>query len=267
VISPLIARDPFMGYGHFDDPVDLLPVLVKKIELQMRYLFLRLAGLGRYARKLELTLFCEYSQKSYLICVEPVSPSRDSKLFEDLLVQKISQIDLQNPIIEFEIQIVDVPEKVQQLDFFQPRDTSEDRWRRLISFAQQAEIEMGFLQIEPSHLPETSYSFKSEWPEKFSPKNLVEWSGQAIQVKSVYAKDLMNSPRPTLLLRHALPLSKFLLSTFRMLTRFPTERIESGWWQNSHERDYYFALSNKGQLLWIYQELKSQKYFLQGYFD
>ena len=70
----------------------------------------------------------------------------------------MEKLVLENPIREFEISLFDVPEKVQQLDFFEPRDSTEDRWRRLISFAKQANCDMGFLQIQASHFPEKSFS-------------------------------------------------------------------------------------------------------------
>lgn len=267
VISPLVPQDPLSGYAYFDDPVDLIPTLMQKMKPQLQYLFLRLEGLARFAQRMEITLFCEYSEKRHQVQIEPVSPSRDFKLFEDLFLQKLEKIDLDNPIREFEVQIFDLPEKIQQLDFFQPRDSSEDRWKRLISFANQAEVEMGFLQIEASHLPEESYTFKADWPQNFTAKDLVEWSEEAIQVKSVYSKNLTESPRPSLLLKEPLQLSKFMLDTLKLLTRFPIERIQSSWWKKSDERDYYFALSKRGQLLWVFQDLKTESYFLHGYFD
>lgn len=267
VISPLVPQDPLMGYGYFDDPVALVPVLMQKVEPQLRYLFMRMEGLGKFVQKMDVTLFCEYSEKKHQLAIEPVVPSRDMKLFQDLFLAKLGKLELENPIREFEIYLYDVPEKIQQLDFFEPRDTSEDRWRRLISFANQAEIEMGFLQIEPSHLPENSFSFQTDWPQNFSPKDLVEWSDKAIQVKSVYAKGLANSPRPSLLLKEPLALSKVMINKLKILTRFPTERIQSSWWKKLTERDYYFALSREGQLLWVYQDLITEDYFLHGYFD
>ncbi len=45
--------------------------------------------------------------------------------------------------------------------FFEPRDNSEDRWRRLISFAKQSQCDMGFLQMEASHFPETQFSLSN----------------------------------------------------------------------------------------------------------
>ncbi len=267
VVSPLNPQDPLMEYVYFDDPVSQIQSLLEMIRPQMQYLFLRLDGLARFALKMQITLFCEYSDKKHVISIEPTSPSRDLILFKDLLYKKIEKMDLQNPIREVEIFIYDAPENVQQMDFFEPRDTTEDRWRRLISFAKQADIEMGFLQIEPSHMPEESFSLQSNWPKDFSPKDLVEWQGSAVQVKSVYAKGLADSPRPSLLLKQPMALSKAMLSKIKMLTRFPIERIQSSWWKKAKERDYYFAVSGEGQLLWVYQELQTEKYYLQGYFD
>lgn len=269
IISPLIPQEPLLGYGHFDDPVSLQNVLMQKIDPQLNYLFLRLKGMGRFAQRMQVTLFCEYSEKKYNFSIEPVSPSRDQDLFRDLLVKKLESVDLENPIREFEVFIYDMPEKIEQMDFFEPRDTKEDRWRRLISFAKQSEIEMGFLQVNSSHFPEGTYHFKSDWPEKFQAKDLVEWSdnNKAIQIKTAHAKSLYNSPRPTLLLKDPLKLTQTMLDKIKVLTKFPTERIHSNWWKKWQERDYYFGLSNEGQLVWVFRDQESQSYFLHGYFD
>ena len=227
VISPLVTQDPLMGYAFFDESVSTINHLQEKLNPQLAYLFLRLEGLGRMAQKLELRLFCEFSEAKHYLLIEPVAASRDLKLYKDLLLKKLESIDLQNPIKEFEIHVFDVPEKIQQLDFFEPRDSTEDRWRRLISFARQAQVEVGFLQPEPAHLPEQSYSLKTDWPKDFSPKDLIEWSEKAISVKSVYAKGLAKSPRPSLLLKEPMALSRVSLDHLKILTRVRTERIQT----------------------------------------
>jgi protein ImuB len=267
MVSPLITQEPLNGYAYFDDPVGFSAILMEKLQPQLQFLFHRLEGLGRFAQRIELILHCEYSNKRHSFFIEPVSPSRDAHLFKELLLQKLENLDLENPIREFEIQIYDSPEKIDQLDFFEARDQTEDRWKRLMSLAQQSDIEMGFLQIEPAHLPEESFSFQTDWPKKFEAKDLIQWQEKAIQIKKVHAKELGDSPRPSLLLKEPLQLSKIMLEKMKLLTRFPTERIQSTWWKSEKARDYYFALSKKGQLLWIYQDLHTQNYFLQGYFD
>lgn len=282
VISPLLPTEPFESYAYFDDPVSLVPFLENRLHELLRFLFLRLEGQGRFAQSLQLILHCEYSSTRHQIRVEPVSPSRNLRLFADLLSAKLAQLDLENPIRECEIQLFDVAEKVDQLDFFEPRDSSEERWQRLISFAQQAEVEVGFLELVPQHFPENSYHVKADWPRVLAATDKIERIDQAIQVKSVYAKGLLNSPRPTLLLETPKALNLSDLKRFRKMSFFPTERIEASWWARLRDsmrdslkkndappkdRDYYFAISDAGELVWIYQERQSKNYFLHGYFD
>lgn len=271
VISPLVPRDPLVGYGYLDDPLGLVPLLMARFKPHLDILFARIAGLSRYAQRMDIVLHCEYSNKKYSLSVEPVSPTRDQELFEDLLEKKLTQLALENPIREFEISLIDVPEKVQQLDFFEPRDNTEDRWRRLISFAKQADCEMGFLQLEASHFPEQSFRLVTDWPEDFKAQDLVDRQDEALQIKSVYAKGLSASPRPSLLLEKPQVLTTAEVQRLRFMSEFPSERIESSWWQISTQdlknRDYYFALSSQGQLLWVFKDRINSQVYLHGYFD
>ncbi len=271
VISPLIPRDPLVGYGYFDDPIGNVDLLLHRMQSTIDVLFLRLTGLARYASKMEVILHCEYSDKKHVLLIEPISPTREQELFQDLLQKKMEKTVLENPIREFEVTLFDVAEKIQQLDFFEPRDNSEDRWRRLISFAKQAECEMGFLQIEASHFPEQSFKLVTDWPEDFKAHDLVERQDEALQVKAVYAKGLAQSPRPSLLLPQPLALSVQETQSLRFVSQLPSERIESAWWQMSSQdlknRDYYFALSQSNQLLWVFRDRINSQVYLHGYFD
>lgn len=274
-ISPLIPTLPLTTYAHFDDPISLIQLLMPRLSQALRLLFLRIEARGRFAKSIGLRLHCEYSDHQHFLMIEPVSPSRDQNLFEDLIERKLSEIDLENPVREIEIEILDTPEKIQQMDFFEPRDLTEDRWKRLISFARQAEVEVGFLEVQPKHFPEDSFDLKSDWPTVFSQGDVVEKIEEAIQVKSVYAKGLMKAPRPTLLLEKPLALSQREFSQYRKLSFFPLERIDASWWERlknkeaklGQHRDYYFALSEEGQLVWIYQDRESKGFYLHGYFD
>ena len=45
------------------------------------------------------------------------------------------------------------------------------------------------------------------------------------------------------------------------------ERIESGWWDGGDvRRDYYRASNPRGAVLWVYQDLRSQAWYLHGVF-
>ncbi len=271
VISPLHSRDPLVGYHYFDDAIGHVHLLMHAFVAQLNILFARLLGGGRFAQKIKIILHYEFSEKTQTIQIEPASPSRDRDLFFDLLEEKLHALSLENPIRDFEIIIYDVPEKIQQLDFFETRDRDSTRWQRLISIAKQSDCQMGFLQLEAHLLPEKSFSLVTDWPEDFTAQDHVEWKSAALQIKHSHGKSIAASPRPSLLLDKPRPLQGREVQSLSLLSGFPSERIEAEWWRPDEEdylnRDYYFALSAEGQLLWIFKNRLNSQFYLHGYFD
>jgi protein ImuB len=86
-----------------------------------------------------------------------------------------------------------------------------------------------------------------------------------------YGAVVKAAPRPTRLLDHPLPLTIEELEQMKILSSTPIERLESAWWEDATplppRRDYYFAVSQEGQCLWIFQDPLTDEYFLHGYFD
>ncbi len=280
ILSPLIPRAPFKGYMYLEEPVSDLHLLTPLISTELSQLFLRLESLGRFAKKITYIFHCEYSQITHSVEIEPLSPHRDLKLFLDLTTKKMEKLDFENPIREFEIEIQDQPEKTQQMNFFEPREVEEDQWRRLLSLAQISGIKMGFLQIEPEPLPEKSFSFQSRKPQEILQHDLITKKEDAVQIKAVFNKDILSQLRPSLLVNPPQPLNSKALSRLQILSQLPLERLETSWWQSLKEkwkperntyktekRDYFLAQSQRGQWLWIYKDLHSEEFFLQGYFD
>ncbi|MES2963137.1 MAG: hypothetical protein V4760_04545 [Bdellovibrionota bacterium] len=162
VISPLVPTDPLEDYVHLDFPVTLVSLLLHHTDKSLDYLFSRLSGRRMFARKLVVTLHCEYSETKYKVEIEPNVPSRDRTLFATLLENRLSELDLQNPIRDFEVAIVPCPEKSHQLDFFEPRTTDQDKLQTLFSLLLQSSIKPGLYEIEASVLPERSWRIVSE---------------------------------------------------------------------------------------------------------
>lgn len=271
VFSPWLTREPLTGYVFFEDPAAHVKTLTRKLDPVLANLFLRLEGQGRFARALTVILHCEWSKTRHTIRCEPVSPSRDLDLFRDLLARKLDELDLENPVKEVEAAIEEIPEKVQQLDFFQPRDTNESRWQRLISFAAQGGVEMGFVQPQSSHFAEETVTFRPAEPEHFELQDKIEKNeDSSVQVRPVYAKALDKAPRPSLLLDPPREIDAAEAATLRPLTTIPAERVTGPWWRSSKPmegRDYFFALSQEGRLLWIFKDKVTRKIFLHGAFD
>lgn len=57
------------------------------------------------------------------------------------------------------------------------------------------------------------------------------------------------------------------LERYQFLSHHPIERMEDSWWEDSRGRDYYFALSPKGEFVWLFFDRIEAQYYLHGYFD
>ncbi len=326
-ISPLLPTEPLEDYVHLDFPVSLASLLLHQLQKSLDFLLARLQGRRLFASQLVVTLHCEYSKARHQIKIEPNTPSRDANLFATLLENKLSNVSLENPIRDFEVQVTTCPEKSRQLDFFEPRTNSYDKLLSLFSLLTQSNVESGFFQIRPSIRPENGWQIKnidddsginsdsvagtpslSEYSEtQITPHHLrTRRSGHltlvaeplgsvplvdkhnsknagahattkegpntvvAIAPEPSYGEHVMMSPRPTRLLKEPIFLTVEELQDLKILSSNPIERIEDGWWENRElamNRDYYFAVSNDGQCLWIYQDLQTEEYYLHGFFD
>ena len=298
VISALIPTEPLQDYVHLDFPVTLVSLLLHQAQKSLDFLFARLQGRRLFSQKLTLILHCEYSKTQHRIEIEPKTPSRNRELFATLLENRLGDLDLENPIRDFEMHIVPCPEKSHQLDFFEPRTTDDDKLQTLMSLLGQSSVQPGLYKIEPSILPEKSWQmvaspqllYKPERPAKTVKKATaaapVPASLIAVASEPRYGENIMRAPRPTRLLKKPLPLSLYELRRLKILSQNPIERLESSWWETDEvaegtesaaesaaesaqwqKRDYYFAVSSEGQCLWIYQNMLTQDYFLHGYFD
>lgn len=283
VISPLIPTDPLEDYVHLDFPVSLASLLLHQVQKSIAFLFARLQGRRLVAQRLTLILHCEYSNARHRIDIEPVTPNRDRSLFLTLIENRLNGMDLENPIRDFEIQIAPVPEKLQQLDFFEPRVSDQDKIDILMSLLSQSSLKPGFYRIEPSLLPEKGWRLTTSPHEDkqttdllepfhlefFRNKNNEAEGPAAVTPRPHYGAHVMRAPRPTRLLPTPQPLSLEELARLKILSRNPIERLESDWWTSGDtpKRDYYFAVSPEGQCLWIFQDPSTEEYFLHGYFD
>jgi protein ImuB len=268
-ISPLISTEPLQDYVHLDFPVSLVSLLLHQAQKSLDFLFARLQGRRLFAQKLTLTLHCEYSKAQHKILLEPNTPSRDRDLFVTLLERKLSDLNLENPIRDFEIHVIPCPERSQQLDFFEPRTTDQDKLQTLFSLLLQSSLTPGFYRIEPSILPERGWRLVASPSELYrAEKEETKSPTLAVAPEPRYGESVMRAPRPTRLLRTPKSLTIEELQKIRILTTNPIERLEDAWWEKEHQsRDYYFAVSSEGQCLWIYQDPRTEEYFLHGYFD
>jgi len=267
VISPLLPSESLQDFVYLDFSVSLLPFLLHCLEKSLQRLIARLHGRGEYARKITLHLFCEYSNEVHLMELQPASPARDLDLFMKLIENKLSSLNLDNPIQQFEVSLEPVPEKTQQMSMFEPRVRDQDKLSQLVSVFNQAKLTTGFLQPKDEIWPEESWQVTPEF-ENYEPvEHSVSLDGQSFQIKPSYSFDIAQAPRPSRLLKKPRALSQLEVTRFQFLSAQPIERLEDSWWDSSRGRDYYFALSAKGEFVWLFHDRIENQYYLHGYFD
>ncbi|KUJ84153.1 DNA repair protein [Microbulbifer flavimaris] len=115
---------------------------------------------------------------------------------------------------------------------------------------------MSGVTLRESHLPEQAWQ---------SADTLVLHSGRR---QSGHQLKPVNAPRPSWLLSRPDPIkardNKLFYRGEIQLLQGP-ERIDGYWWQHHrHARDYYIARGEEGSLYWVYQDLTSDEWYLQG---
>ncbi len=162
VISPLLPTEPLEDYVHLDFPISLVSLLLRHSEKSLEYLFTRLQGRRLFASRLVFNFFCEYSGAQHRVVIEPNTPSRNLELFKTLLENRLSELNLENPIRDFELHVVPCAEKVPQLDFFEPRVTHADRLETLFSLLMQSSVKPGLFELKEAIMPEESWQIVNE---------------------------------------------------------------------------------------------------------
>jgi protein ImuB len=267
VISPLVATESLEDYVYLDFAVSHLPFLLHCLETSLGLLMQRLLGRGECARKVILQLFCEYSGQVHLIELVPNAPNRDLELYLKLLENKLVDLSLENPVKEFKIEILPATEKIQQLDFWEPRHKESDKLNQAVSLFKQASLSTGYLSPRDEVFPEDSWELMNIYEEASVAEDVIEVSGQSLRIRPAYAKSLHTAPRPSQLLKSPRRLSSREVRRLQFLSTHPVERLEGDWWEDTRGRDYFFATSPQGHFLWVYFDRIEQQYFLHGYFD
>jgi protein ImuB len=45
------------------------------------------------------------------------------------------------------------------------------------------------------------------------------------------------------------------------------DRVSGGWWNRAHDRDYFFAETRTGEILWLFLERAERAWYLHGFVD
>lgn len=231
---PAVYRRRFELPGSVESTEALLFPLRKLLGDFALYLRARDVAVQRFRLR-----FAGSRERMATLDIGLLAPSRDPQRLWLVLRERLEKVTLAEPVLELHLEADRFESATAaQGDLFgggaQGEALAELEERLLARLGAGA---VHRLHVAADHRPEQAWSTQTQ-------------SAQA-----------QHPPRPLWLLREAKP-----LPLPRLLG--PPERIECGWWDGRPQaRDYHLAQDESGRRLWVYRELGSSQWRLQGLWE
>lgn len=281
-LAPALPEPPLRERTFFESGETEASRLAEAAREMLGRILTRLAARGRALAALEVDLGLE--DRTHLVeRLRPAAPTLDAARLGELIALRLGALKLPDRVGGLEIRAEGRPAAPEQLELFSlphspPRDLdAADRALARIR-AQFRDSAVVRARLEAAHLPEAQFVWE---PLKGIPRSparpRAEGGGRGADepgappgpaggeprrlVRRIYDPPLLLAPRP----RHE-PDGWIV----RSLERGSVVRlagpyvVSSGWWREAAHREYHFAETAKGEVLWLYYDRLRRRWFLQG---
>jgi protein ImuB len=265
-LSPAVAEEPIEIEAEIEPPDDdrarLLFCLKGALVALMSALASRRTGLGA----LEVTFWLERAEglsprPPVRFTIEPASASRDVVGLISLCQLKLESLALPARVERLVLGATPRPLEETQLALTEhPRKRDPKALARGLSRLRAALGEGAVTRgrLESSWAPEASFRWEPV---------------EDVPAPRVVPPSQLSPPLVRRVLTHAIPLASDARGLPRLgpssaapLRLIGPYRVQSGWWSERIERDYFYAERADGCMLWLYREA-SGRWFLQGQID
>jgi protein ImuB len=203
--------------------------------------------------------------------IRPAVPTLDAAQILDLVRLRLESLKFSAGVIEIELTAEACAATVEQLRLFneQPKRDFDSANRALArlraEFGAEAVVQA---KLKDGHLPEARFTWEPLDQVKLSKnglngaKRLNELNGLNSLVRRITEKPIMLAGGPYN--RHE---DGWLLlgPKYGSIDKLTGPYVYSGgWWNREIQRDYYFAETRRGDLLWLYYDRVRRRWFLQG---
>lgn len=218
---------------------------------------------GEAIQSLDLSLHLERApmQHEHL---EPASPTLDLILLLELIRLRLGETRLQGAVEEVELLATTVRAAAEQVPLpghLPHRDMSAAHRAFARIRAAYGEHAVTRAQIREAHLPEASF--------RWEPVDQVRVGDKALlQPISSMIRRVFPKPKPLRPREPQTPEAGPALAMNQSIEHlFGPYRVSGGWWKRLVERDYYYAETNQGDLLWLFYDRPRKRWFLHGVLD
>jgi protein ImuB len=246
-LQPELAQEPIRQALALDDPEGDIPRL---LFLAKRLLHPMLAALvARDEALAELTLRLLLEGRGWREeGIRPAAPTLDAVQLLDLVRLRLETLALPSGVVEVDLVAQGAPAAREQLRVFaeQPRRDLPAGNRALArlraEFGDQAVVRA---RLTDGHLSEESFTW--EPLEQLTLPRPREVAVRTL-VRRILTKPVLREPQ--------------------VASRLHGPYVVSGgWWAHEAHRDYYFAETLRGDLLWVYSDHHRQAWFLHGHVE
>ncbi len=265
-IQPHAFDEPARISFQVDPPDEDQNRLLFAIKGALHSLLHQVRARGKAVQSLELSFHLERASL-HQEHIEPAAPTLDLMLMLELIRLRLvglGEVRLQGAVEEVELLANTVSSHAEQvaLPGHQPHRDMRAAHRALDRIrAAYGEHSVTKARVREAHLPEASFRWEPIRHARLSEQN----GGRPIasMIRRVYARPKPLPPRrpkepeagPSLAKNHAIE------------HMYGPYRVSGGWWKRLVERDYYYAETDHGDLLWLFYDRPRKRWFLHGVLD
>lgn len=259
-LKPYEPKEPVRQKLLLDDPESDTTSLLFLIKRLLHPVLAALAGRSETLMELRLSLLIErigWREER----VRPAAPTLDSAQILDLVRLRLETIKFSAGVTEIELIAEGNPATTDQLRLFAERPSRDlDAANRALARlrAEFGEAAVVRAKLTDRHLPEARFTWE--------PLDHVQLPRPTAEASRTLVRRILAKPIPLSSQARTHDDGWLLLGP----KYGPVEKLSGpyvfsgGWWNREIHREYYFAETRRGDLLWIYYDRVRRRWFLQG---
>jgi protein ImuB len=261
-IQPHAFDEPARISFQVDPPDEDQTRLLFAIKGALHSLLHQVRARAESVQSLELTLHLERAPL-HRERVEPASPTLDLMLILELVRLRLSETELSGAVEEVELLANTVLAHPEQsaLPGHQPKRDMKAAHRALDRIrAAYGEHSVTKATLRDAHLPEASFRWEPVQHARIGEQ--LPAPDVSPMIRRVYTRP---KPLPPRLPKE--PEAGPSLVRDHIEHMYGPYRVSGGWWKRLVERDYYYAETDHGDLLWLFYDRPRKRWFLHGVLD
>ncbi len=245
-----------------DPPDDDQNRLLFAIKGALHSLLHQVRARGEAVESLDLSFHLERAPL-YQEHIEPASPTLDLMTLLELIRLRFGKIKLEGAVEEIEIFANTVHARAEQASLpghQSARDMGAAHRALARIRAAYGEQSVTKASLREAHLPEASFRWE---PIQRVCEPLSSSAEKPAMIRRVFAR-----PKPLPPRKPKEPEAGPSLSQNQAIEHlYGPYRVSGGWWKRLVERDYYYAETDHGDLLWLFYDRPRKRWFLHGVLD